>query len=227
MKRLATFFLIFLLTFPIFAGDIAKFANFGFSDDSRYFMFGFYGVTENGTGQYSELYVVDVAGNRFVPHGAQKKTYDNQPDPGQDGFGAMLTLYRDTIDRYGDYHVNHMESGRLLYLLVDGEEPKPVLSFRDFETGRSYRVELLQSTFGEGKDVSASFHINLTVTTGSDEHYFTVGLPDYRRDGVESYQIRRIYSAPDDEALVFIVEKQEYAERGFGIRYMVESVEIR
>lgn len=226
MKRVAIVLLILLVSSSLYAGDIAKFANLGFSDDSRYFMFGQYGVVDDGTGLYAELYLVDVPGNRFVPGGSHRQSYADRPDPGQDGFGALMTLYRDTIEKTRTYRVNHMASGRLLYLLVDGEEPRPVLSFRDFQSGRSYRVELLQSTFGSGDSVSASFHVNLTVTSGSEERYYTVGLPDYRREGVTSYRIRRIYSSPDDASLVFVVEKREHADTGFDVRYMVESVRI-
>jgi predicted secreted protein len=226
VKRIFIICLVLLSSSLLFGGDIAKFANLGFSDDSRYFMFGSYGVTEDGAKQYAELHVVDVAGNRFVPEGSYQQIYDEQPDPGQDGFGAMLTLYNDNVESTKTYRVNHMKSGRLLYLLVDGKEPKPVLSFRDFGTGRSYRVELTQSVYGADKQVSASFHINLAVTSSSGDKHYTIGLPNYRRDGVQAYRIKRIFSSPDDESLVFVVEKAEYADSGFDVRYMVESVEL-
>ena len=227
MKRIAIAVLVLLMSTLLYAGDIATFANLGFSDDSRYFMFGLYGVIDDGTGQYAELYLVDVPGNRFVPRGAYSSTYEQIPDPGQTGFGALMTLFRDSIESTAQYRVNHMESGRLLYLLFDGAEPKPTLSFRDFETGRALRVELLQSKFGSGEHVSASFHINLTVTTDAGDSYHTVGIPDYRRSGVSDYRIRRIYSAPDDGSLVFVIEKTEYSDSGTNVRYMVETVRIK
>ena len=138
-----------------------------------------------------------------------------------------MTLFRESIESTARYRVNHMESGRLLYLLFDGAEPKPTLSFRDFETGRALRVELLQSKFGAGDEVSASFHINLTVTASAGESYYTVGIPDYRRPGVSDYRIRSIYSAPDDGSLVFVIEKTEFSDNGANIRYMVETVRIK
>ena len=189
-------------------------------------MFGSYGVSEDALGLFAEIHIVDVAGNRFVPNGSHRKEYDEVPDPGSDGFGAMLSLYRQTVEKTQTYGINHLKSGRLLYLLIDGQEPKPVLEFRDFQTGRKYRVELLQSSFGADKQVSASFHINLTVTTATGDRYYTIGLPDYRREGVESYLIKRIFSSPDDSSLVFLVEKSVYAETGFDVRYMVESVKL-
>jgi predicted secreted protein len=227
VKRVALITLVLLASSLSYAGDVAQFVNLGFSDDSRYYMFGLYGVVDDGTAQYGELYVVDVAGNRFVPDGVRRKVFDVRPEVGQDGFGAFLTLFRDSVGSTEKHRIDHMKGGRLLYLLIDGEEPKPVLSFRDFESGRSYRIELLQSTFGSGAQVSASFHINLTVSMSGGDRYFTVGLPGYRRDGVQSYRIKRIYSSPDDSSLVFVIEKREYAENGFDVRYMIETVSIR
>ncbi len=227
MKRIVIMCLVFLVSFALYAGDIASFANLGFSDDSRYFMFGVYGIADDGAGQYAELYLVDVPGNRFASGGSNKAVYDEPAMPGQDGFGALITLYRDSIDRTKRYRINHLRSGRLLYVLVDGDTPKPVLTFRDFETGRNYRVELLQSTFGAGESVSASFHINLTVTASDGaETYHTVGIPDYRRAGVRSYRIRWILSSPDDKSLVFVVEREQYADVGVNVRYMVETVQL-
>lgn len=220
------FCLVFFAVSMLYAGDVATFANLGFSNDSKYFMFGVYGVVDDGSSQYAEIYLVDVPGNRFVPGGSNQSVYDEPPTPGQDGFGALLTLYRDTIDRAKKYQINPLRSGRLLYVLVDGNVPKPVLTFRDFETGRSFRIELLQSKFGSGESVSASFHINLTVTSGGTDKYYTIGLPDYRRPGVRAYRIRRIYASPDNEALVFVVEKEEYAKTGYDVRYMVETVRV-
>jgi len=226
VKRIAIAILV-LLNSLLYAGDVATFANLGFSNDSKYFMFGLYGIIEDGSGQYAELHLVDVQGNRFVPGGSHRASYDQIPDAGQTGFGALVTLFRANIERSDRYDVNHMESGRLLYLLIDGDEPKSELSFRDFETGRSFEVELRQSTSGSNEAVRSAFHINLTVSAGGLEDRFTIGLPDYMREGVTSYRIRRIYASPDDSALVFVIEKFEHADSGHDIRYMVETVRVR
>jgi predicted secreted protein len=211
-----------------FAGDIASFQNLGFSEDGRYYMFGQYGIIEDSLKHYAQLYTVDVRANRFVPGGTLDAVYDELLEPGQSGLGALFTLYRSADSLVSRYRINHMMPGRLLYILVNGDTPKAHLEFRDFSGGKSYVVDLLQSTFGSGENVSASFHINLSVTdkTGARQHY-TVGLPNYRRDGVHGYQIRQILIAPDETSLVFIVEKKENAESAVNIRYMVETVQIR
>ncbi|MBN1685433.1 MAG: DUF2259 domain-containing protein [Spirochaetales bacterium] len=228
MKRALGFCLLLLVACSVSAGDIASFQNLGFSENGRYFMFGQYGIVEDSLKHYAQLYTVDVLANRFVPNGALEAVYEEQLEPGQTGIGALFTLYQKANPIVSNYRINHMISGRLLYILINGQEPKPHLEFQDFVAGKRYKVDLLQSSFGSGKNVSASFHINLSVTdkNGTQKH-FTVGLPDYRREGVRRYQIRQILLAPDGASVVFIVEKEQNAETGVDIRYMVETVQVR
>jgi predicted secreted protein len=228
VKKAIGICLLLLAVSTGFAGDIASFQNLGFSEDGRYYMFGQYGIIEDSLKHYAELYTVDVRANRFVPGGTLDAVYDDLLEPGQSGLGALFTLYQEADSFISKYRINHMKPGRLLYILVNGETPKSHLEFRDFTGGKSYVVDLLQSTFGSGENVSASFHITLSVTDkNGTRNSYTVGLPNYRREGVRGYQIRQILLAPDDSSLVFIVEKKENAESAVNIRYMVETVQIR
>ena len=228
MKRALGICLLLLAAAAVFAGDIASFQNLGFSEDGRYFMFGQYGILEDSLKHYAELYTVDVRANRFVPDGTMKAVYNEELQPGQSGIGGLFTLYQDADSLLSRHQINHMAPGRLLYILVNGKEPKAHLEFRDFTAGKAYVVDLVQSTFGSGENVSASFHINLAITdkNGTKKQY-TLGLPNYRREGVRGYQIRQILLAPDDNSLVFIVEKEENADSAVNIRYMVETVQAR
>ena len=78
------------MTFAASAGDIARFVNLGFSPDSRYFMFGQYGIQEKGSAPWAESYIVDVKANAFVPRGVHKVTGSQPVDPGTDGIGALF-----------------------------------------------------------------------------------------------------------------------------------------
>lgn len=227
MKRTLLFCLLLTASGLLYAGDIANFVNLGFSDDSRYLMFAQYGALDDSSKHYADIFGVDVNANTFVPNGVKTAVYDEALMPGQEGIGALFTLYSTSVSLAKQYKVNHMTTGRLLYLLIDGQEPKKRLEFRDFDTGRSYQIELFQTQFGDGRSVSASFHINLTIAdaNGNSRHY-TVGLPSYRRDGVKKYRIQQIIYSPDEKSLVFIIEKEESAKNGINIRYMVETVSI-
>lgn len=227
MKRVLGICLFLLLTPFVFAGDIAHFQNLGFSGSGDYFVFGQYGVVEDSLELYAEIYLVDVRANRFVPDGVKSAVYNEKLEPGQDGIGALFTLLKTAEPLVQQYEINHMKSGRLLYILVNGDEPKSHLAFRDFTTRRSYGVDLMQTRTGEGESVKASFHINLSVTErDGSEKTFTVGLPKYSRSGVVQYKIRRILLSPDGTSLIFVVEKQEATDSSINIRYMVETVNI-
>lgn len=210
-----------------FAGDIASFVNLGFSEDGRYFMFGQYGINE-GTLPYAEIYTVDVPANSFVSGGVFAKEYTLPVNPGQEGQGALFTLLHTARDHVKTYRINHMKPGRILYLLLNGDEPKRSLSFRDFQSGNRYSVDLIKNSRGSGKNVESAFHIALSITRPSGVRTdYTIGRPGYYRNGVREYQIRSIYISPDEGSLVFVIEREETDTGGANIRYMVETTAVK
>lgn len=219
---------LFLCSASLYAGDVATFVNLGFSEDSRTFMFAQYGIEDETTIPFAEIYVVDVPENSFVPEGTLTATYDLPLSPGQDGSGALYNLLPRARTLITEYNVNHLRQGRLVYLLVNGEEPKSEISFRDFRSGNRYEVQLVQEERSEGDTVSAAFHILLTVIReNGDSREYTVGLPDFFREGVNRYQIRQILHAPNERGIVFVVEKIADTDSGREVRYMVETVAFR
>jgi predicted secreted protein len=213
---------------PGFAGDVATFVNLGFSEDSSYFMFGQYGVDQSAGAPYAELFLVDNAKNDFVPKGVTRKTYAAKLEAGQDCSGAIFSLFAEQASLAKKYKIDHLRPGRLLYVLVDGEEPPAILSFRDFKTGASYEVSLNQSS-SQTKAGAATSSFGIAVTaTGKDgsSKRITGGNPDIKREGVKSYVVRRIIAAPDEKTLLFIVEKRTVAKGDPGVRYMVEALKL-
>jgi predicted secreted protein len=210
------------------AGDVASYVNLGFSINSRYFLFGYYGIDDASSQPYSELYLVDVHKNGFVPGGRMRGAYPVEVQAGQDGSGALFTLFSRNVEKIREYGIDHLRSGRVVYLLVNGAEPKSHIEFRDFQRKSTVSVDLLQSLQGSGRNIRSSFHLKLKVSdaAGSAREY-TVGLPDYYREGVKSYRIKQVFYSPDEESLVFVLEKEELDGDGSDIRYMVETVRIR
>lgn len=216
-----------VLLVPAVAGDIATFVDLGFSPDSSYFMFGQYGV-ESGTGKpYAELYLVDTKKNDFLPKGTSRRVFDAKLEPGQDGQGALFALYGETLPLVKTSKIDHLAPGRLLYVLLDGEEPPATLSFRDFKTGAAYDVAL-QKSVAENKDrVVSSFGFTVAVTAkDGGVKRVTAGNPDIKRAGVKDYIVRRIIVAPDEKTLVLIMEKRMAQKGDQAIRYMVETVKL-
>ena len=215
--------LFILLAGSLYAGDIATFVDLGFSEDSKNYMFGQYGINEKSAA-YAEIFTVDVKSNRFVSGGVLKKEYDLPIQAGQEGLGALLTLLKEGEAVAGKYDIHHLRTGRLVYILLNGEEPKETVQFRDFQTGKRITITLKQSVFGEGKEISSSFHCEVEIEGPSGTKKYTVGLPKYKREGVTGYLLRKVYVSPDDNALIFVVEKNMLNHDGYDIRYMVETL---
>ena len=229
MNRKTVLVLILILcTFSVFAGDVAEYVNLGFSANSEYFMFGLYGIEYKNSNPYAEVYTVKVSENRFAENGVYKESYPISIQPGQDGSGALYNLLKDNNETINEFDIDHLNKGRIVYLLINGAEPKDVLEFRDFKNKGSYKVVLIQEQFGTESTPSSSFHIDLTVTDKTlTKKTYKVGLPDYKREGVIRYRIKQVMFAPDEKSLVFVVEKEMVDGTGPSIRYMVETVNLR
>jgi len=228
MKRLLLGCAFLLITgIAAWAGDVAVFVNLGFSPNSKVFMFAQYGLDVDGIKPFAEIYTVNVDTNTFEPDGVKKKTFDVHIFPGQDGSGALYTLLEKNVALVDRYHIDHLALGRIVYLLVDGQEPKSHIEFRDFNTGNSYSVDLIQRAQTSGKPVGASYHVVLkaTLKDGTTKS-FTAGLPGFIREGVTAYRIRQIILSPDEKSLVFVVDKEYKSDTGKTVRYMVETVNI-
>src|SRR4030042_7188251 len=81
---------ILLAAIAAWSGDVAQFANLGFSSDGRHFMFGQHGILEKTSYPYAELSIVDVPANAFTPQGVKKVSYTKGVEPGSTGLGALL-----------------------------------------------------------------------------------------------------------------------------------------
>lgn len=217
--------LLFALSIRLFAGDIAVFENLGFSGDSKVFLFAQYGIASEDSRAYAELYAVDMAGNRFRPGGVLKKHFTEQLFPGQDGSGALYMALREFGPTIEKEKINHLATGRLVYLLINGEEPQEHLEFRDFLRGEQFKVDLVQQQYGQGEDISSSFHLEVEIIPKDAEaRSYKVGHPDYKRPGVLEYRIKQVFFSPDEKGLVFVIERDEMDGRGNNIRYMVETL---
>jgi predicted secreted protein len=217
--------ILFVSTACLFAGDIANFQNLGFSPDSRYFMFGQYGIIEKTSSPYADIFFVNVKSNTFLPQGVKHVQFREQVKPGNDGRGALFSLLEESYNLTKKYNISHIATGRFLYILMDGEEPKEELNFRDFQSGQKYNITLSQKSRGEGKNIEAAFHIVLKIEDKSGKiRNLAVGLPNYWRSGVSGYRIKRIILAPDEKSLVFMIQMEEVDSAGPNIRFMVETV---
>ena len=222
---LSALLIVFLTAGSLFAGDTATFVNLGFSKDSKSFMFGQFGILEENAHAYSEIFIVNVASNTFVKSGVQRTNADIESEPGSTGEGALFNLLEKYTDLKKKYGIDHLVTGRLLYLFVDGQKPKEKLNFRDFQLNKSYSINLVQASNGGGKNISSSFYVNVDIKDKSgDSRHYQVGLPNYKRKGVKSYRIKEIILGPDKKSIIFVVRKEKIDKKGSNIRYMIETL---
>jgi len=190
-------------------------------------MFGQYGIDQSAGKPYAETYFVDSRKNDFVDKGVLRRSFDASLEPGQDAVGALFALVGDQQAMVSKYKIDHLRPGRLLYVLLDGQEPPASLSFRDFKTGANFEVSLNQSSSESKGGLSSSFGIALSLTAKDGGTKRVVGgNPDIKRQGVKAYVIRRIIAAPDEKTLVFIVEKRTVDKGEPAVRYMVEALKL-
>jgi predicted secreted protein len=223
-KRLALVWAMFLLAaLAASAGDVAQFVNLGFSADAKYFLFGQYGIAEKDSVPWADTFIVDIAKNAFVPKGTVSFKGKQAVDPGANGLGALIDAVETGLPQTQKLKIDHLLTGRLLYILVDGADAPDAIEFRDFQSGKSYKLTLTQ--VATPKDASSSFSIAVTVTDKDGKtSTFTVGDPKFVRAGVKAYHIKQIILGPDGSSLVFVVQREEQDTKGNNIRYMVEVV---
>jgi len=228
MKKLVVMVaLALVLAGPAFAGDVATLVNLGFSPDSAYFMFGFYGMDPGAGKPYAEIYVVDNKKNDFVPAGTFRGLYAVDLEPGWNPAGAFFKLFAESAAVARKYRIDHLSQGRLVYLSMDGADAPDALSFKDFKTAAQWDVTLKQTVEEKAGVFTSSFGLDLVITgTDGKKVSVTAGNPQIKRKGVADYSISQILVAPDGKTVVVLVERLEKGATGSAIRWMVETFRL-
>jgi predicted secreted protein len=224
----AILIILFTCVSALWAGDTAVFVDLGFSPDGRTYMFGQYGVLSPSLRPWAEIFVVDVNRNVFVQNGRQSLYPTARIQAGQDGSGVLHQLVSNHSSLVTRHGINFQNQGLPLYISRD-ENPPPRgerITFRDFLSGKSYVAQLVPTIIGSGQNVSSRFHINLEVTSNGQVSYYTVGTPNFMRQGVFQYNIKRVIIDAGGNSVIFVIEMRRAANDGHNIRYMVEAVRL-
>jgi len=208
----------------LLAGDIANYVNIGFSGDSRYFMFAQYGVT--GTETYSDIFAVDVINNRFVTNGINRQRHPIRAHSMDNGSGAFLRgllASNPVIQRIG---IDPLLKGRYIYVNINSG-PVHDIEFRDFRTGKTYRINLRERSENRAGVYESSFSLNILVTQeGAPARVYSAGSPSIVRRGVKGYSIRSVFLSPNEQNMVLVIERTEVDRGSVSIRYMVETLPL-
>lgn len=231
MKKIFTIAAAVILTAAsAFAGDAASFVDIGFSEDGRTYIFGTYGKTDKNYEPWAEIYTVDVAANEFVK-GEVFKSKKGDVSPNASGKDAFDKLKSTTEWKIGKYNAKPANARTLLYLRdTESKGDTEEIVFKDFENSTEdhsvfYNVRLIPEYEGYGKNVKSKFYINVVRKDENGDILSTikVGTPDFKRKGISSYKIDKIFTDASGKSLVFIVQKKLEDNTGTSIRYMVET----
>ncbi len=231
MRKILTIAAAVILTAAsAFAGDAASFVDIGFSEDGKTYIFGTYGKTDKNYEPWAEIYTVDVAANEFVK-GEVFKSKKCDVSPNASGKDAFDKLKSSTEWKIGKYNAKPANAKTLLYLRdSESKGDTEEIVFKDFENSTEdhsvfYNVRLVPEYEGYGKNVKSKFYINVVRKDENGDVLSTikVGTPDFKRKGISSYKIDKIFTDASGKSLVFIVQKKLEDNTGTSIRYMVET----
>jgi len=221
----------FLNSAPVWGGDTASFVNLGFSQDGSIYMFAQYGIQQATLRPWADLFAVDVEKNTFIPGGRLSFVHDSPISAGSDGSGALYRIiakYASLADRCG---VNFLSLGQPLYIGINENNPGDTITFRDFDSGSSYRAVIKPQIEGAGPFLRSSFSIELERTSPNGlKKTWIVGSPAFKRPLVSSYRIRQVLTRSGKESggtsLIFVIETMKQDDTGAEIRYMVETIKL-
>ena len=224
-------FISIACSFFIFAGDVAEYYDLGFSPDGKYFAFAEYGVNDNSFLPFATIYTVNIEKNEFVRGGVFKSVSTNPKEVkgGKALFDELYAKNKDFLERYSGNKANLEHT-----LYLRGPESKlssEQIVFKDFNNSSDekeifYYINLVQNSTGKGKNLKSSFFITVERKDENDNVISRqiAGNPDYQRDLVSDYAIRRIITNESGNSLIFEVEKRIENENGTSFRYMVETL---
>ena len=223
MRKLCTVIIMAAFTAAVYAGDIANFVNLGFSADGTKFAFGQYGLQDKTYRAYAEIYAVDIGTNTFLQNGIFRTSPSKQTE-GKESKSTFLALQNRAQAALSKWDISETRQGRVLYAQTEATAGNQTLFFRDFQTSDEYTVVL--NTAQKSKTES-SFYLTVEKTKpNGTKIQKQVGRPDYIRSGVKNYSVKKILMDGSAHAMIFIIEKNEYASSGDSFRYMVEATLI-
>ncbi len=216
------------------AGDVASFVDKGFSADGKYYVFAQYGKTDKKFQAWAEIFQVDIAANDYVDSGVFK-TRPSAATADKNGKTVYDELEAKASSYLNDLNCKKANAEHVLYILDDVHKTgTDEIVFKDFtsadlENQNSYRITLVPTINGKGKNARSSFYINLEKYDADGYVLSTqrIGSPSISRKGVTNYKIERIFRDECGKNLIFVIEKHYEDDAGLSVRYMVEAAKLR
>lgn len=233
MKKIVVAALVAISAALCFAGDAAVYTDIGFSEDGSTYIFGQYGKTDKKFQAWAEIYTVDVAKNAYVKNDVYtlKPSSFTSQYSGKQAYDNLLTKAEWKLSKY---NYKNADPANLLYVAQnETKSPTEEIVFKDFDNSTKenpvyFHIKLVPTITGKDRNVKSQFYIDLQKVDGEGKVILQkkVGTPDFKRDGISSYRIVKIFTDASGLSMVFVVEKTLEDETGTSIRYMVETVRL-
>ncbi|WP_027727931.1 DUF2259 domain-containing protein [Treponema sp. C6A8] len=216
------------------AGDVASFVDKGFSADGKYYVFAQYGKVDKKFQAWAEIFQVDIAANDYVDSGVFK-TRPTGATADKNGKDVYEELEAKAAGYLNALNLKKANAEHVLYILDDvNKTGTDEIIFKDFTSAdldnqNSYRITLVPTITGKGKNARSSFYINLEKFDADGYLLSTqrIGSPSITRKGVTNYKIERIFRDESGTNLIFVIEKHYEDDAGLSVRYMIEAAKIR
>lgn len=232
MKKLFAFLICLLTANIIFAGDAAVFDDIGFSQDGKTYIFGQYGKTDKTYKAWAEIYTVDVKKNDYV----KGEVYKSNAKSSDESSGKKnYENFKESLEwKLAKYNAKPANAKTLLFLReTEKKSPTDEIIFKDFESSSEsesiyFHIKLVPSYEGKGKNVMSKYYIDVKRLDQNNNvlSSWKIGTPDFKRKGITSYQIDKIFTDDSGKSLVFVIQKTLEDDKGTSIRYMVETFRI-
>lgn len=226
---------LFIITFlisalmQVYSGEVAQYKIVGISGDSQYLAFAEYGINRENL-MFANVSIVDIPQNAFIANGIRRNVYDVIPQIDQDGVNALLKTMLTNSALFKQYNIDLLNSGKLIYILLNGDVMAYSILFTDYDTDISYAATLSQHIKTTTDKTTGAFHIKMTITYNGRSIPVTLGSPTHYRANVKNYLIRSVYSTRDNTSLIFVIEKHmtsQLSKTDTNIYYMIETIKWR
>ena len=132
MKKYIFGLMFALVSFLVFAGDVAAFEDIGFSADGKTYLFAEYGITDKDFQGYAEIYAVDVAKNDFLKNGVYK-TNPSDATTGKSGSSVYAALKEKNQKWLNSFNATPVSIEDVLYIKPnDFKDKTETVSVTDF-----------------------------------------------------------------------------------------------
>ena len=233
MKKYIFVLMFALLSFSVFAGDVAAFEDIGFSADGKTYLFAEYGITDKDFQGYAEIYAVDIEKNDFLKNGVYK-TNPSKSTTGKSGSVVYNSLKEKNAKWLSSFNATPVSIDDILYIKPnDSKNNTETITVTDFvhttqENPLAYSFTLVPYFEGSGKSLVSSFYIVVEIKDKTEKviEKIVVGNPDVKRKMITGYSIEKIFCTPDAKSFVIVVEKKSEENGVPSIRYMVETFKL-